>query len=361
MIPLLGLFDMAGPTIKVMVVDDSAIVRQVLSRELQQYPDIDLVGTAPDPYVARDKIIQLRPDVLLLDIEMPRMDGVTFLKKLMRHFPLPVIIVSSLTQKGSHMALEALEAGAVDVLCKPGSAYSVAEMSAQLAESIRAARWARIEKHPKKTQTPPSQSAPVAPMRRSIGRTTHRVIAIGASTGGTEAIREVITTFPRDAPGTVIVQHMPAYFTETFANRLNQLSAIEVREAQNGDSVIPGVALLAPGNFHMLLRRSGARYYVEVRDGPPVCRQRPSVDVLFRSVARYAGANAVGAILTGMGADGANGMLQMRNEGAYTIAESERTAVVYGMPKKAVELNAACIQLPLQKIGGALISKATEE
>ena len=344
---------MAIAKIRVLAVDDSAIVRQVLARELLQYSDIELVGTAPDPYVARDKIVQLRPDVLLLDIEMPRMDGITFLRKLMQHHPLPVIIVSSLSKRGSAMALEAMEAGAVDVLCKPGSAYSVAEMSADLAERIRAVRWARVPS--RRSRDAEKDEAPVVQRKRSLGQTTNRIIAIGASTGGTEAVREVLMQFPPDAPGTVIVQHMPAYFTTTFANRLNELCAIEVREAQNGDSVIPGVALLAPGNYHMLLRRSGARYYVEVRGGPMVCRQRPSVDVLFRSVARYAGSNAAAAILTGMGADGAEGMLEMRGEGSYTIAESEKTAVVYGMPKKAVELGAAVVSLPLQSIGPALI------
>lgn len=348
-----------GVCIRVLAVDDSAIVRQVLTRELQKYSDIDLVGTAPDPFVARDKIVQLKPDVLLLDIEMPRMDGVTFLKKLMRHFPMPVIIVSSLTSKGSAMALEAMEAGAVDVVCKPGTAYSVGEMTEQLVERIRAARWARISR-----PSPPAPGGvkPAAPVvRAAIGRTTHKLIAIGASTGGTEAIREVLERFPADAPGTVIVQHMPAYFTATFAARLNELCQIEVREACNGDSVLPGLALIAPGNYHMLLRRSGARYYVEVRDGPMVCRQRPAVDVLFKSVARYAGSNAVGAILTGMGNDGSEGMLMMREAGAYTIAQDETSCVVYGMPKKAMELGAACAQAPLSKIADLLITQAADE
>ena len=349
----------SGASIRVLAVDDSAIVRQVLTRELERYPDIDLVGTAPDPYVARDKIVQLKPDVLLLDIEMPRMDGVTFLKKLMRHRPMPIIIISSLTAKGSAMALEAMEAGAVEVMCKPGSAYSVSEMTEQLVSCIRAARWAKIRTPATNNST---QNAPVpAPARLSIGRTTNKIIAIGASTGGTEAIRAVLEQFPANAPGTVIVQHMPAYFTKTFAERLNELCAIEVREAKNGDSVIPGVALLAPGNFHMLLKRSGARYYVEVRTGPQVCRQRPSVDVLFKSAARYAGANIAAAILTGMGNDGAEGLLEIRNAGSYTIAQDEQTSVVYGMPKKAIECGAAAISLPLHRIGNALIQAAVDE
>ncbi len=348
---------MTGPAIRVLAVDDSAIVRQVLARELARYADIELVGTAPDPYVARDKILQLKPDVLLLDVEMPRMDGITFLRKLMRHRPMPVIIVSSLTTQGGALALEAMEAGAVDVLCKPGSAYSVGEMSAQLVEKIRAARWAKIRCAPAASGSAP---APRAPTRLSIAETTHKLIAIGASTGGTEAIRAVLEQFPSNAPGTVIVQHMPEYFTASFSDRLNELCAIEVREAQNGDSVRPGLALIAPGNYHMLLKRSGARYYVEVRSGPRVCLQRPSVEVLFKTAARYAGGNAVGAILTGMGGDGAEGLLEMRKAGAWTVAQDERTSVVYGMPKKAVELGAACETLPLDRIAAALLSRATE-
>jgi len=340
--------------IRVLAVDDSAIVRQVLTKELSRYADIEIVGTAPDPFVARDKIVQLKPDVLLLDVEMPRMDGITFLRKLMRHYPMPVIIVSSLTAKGGALALEAMEAGALEVLCKPGSAYSVSEMTAQLVEKIRAVRWARIDRTARAPTSAPS------PQRLSLARTTHKIIAIGASTGGTEAIREVLLRFPADAPGTVVVQHMPAHFTTSFAARLNDLCAIQVREAQNGDSVLPGQALLAPGNLHMLLRRSGARYYVEVRDGPLVCLQRPSVDVLFKSAARYAGANVVGAILTGMGSDGARGLLEMKNAGAQTFAQDEKTSVVYGMPKKAVEIGAAAQVLSLQAMGDALLQAAAE-
>ena len=344
-----------GPKIRVLVVDDSAIVRQVLTRELQAYSDIDVVGSAPDPYVGRDKIVELKPDVLLLDVEMPRMDGVTFLRKLMRYHPMPVIIVSSLTAKGSALALDAIDAGALEVMCKPGSAFSVAEMTEQLVQKIRAVRWAQVKRPGASVAAPPSRPATLA-----IAQTTHKIIAIGASTGGTEAIREVLMRFPANAPGTVIVQHMPAYFTTSFAERLNQLCEIEVREAKDGDSIRPGLALIAPGNFHMLLRRSGARYYVEVRDGPTVCLQRPSVEVLFKSVARYAGANAVGAILTGMGSDGAKGLLEMRQAGAWTIAQDEKTSVVYGMPAKTVEFGAAAIQLPLQKIGDALLAAAVE-
>ncbi len=344
-----------SPQIRVLVIDDSAIVRQVLTRELQAFNDIVVVGTAPDPYVGRDKIVELKPDVLLLDVEMPRMDGVTFLRKLMRYQPMPVIIVSSLTAKGSALALDAMDAGALDVMCKPGSAFSVAEMTDQLVQKIRAVRWAQV----KRSDDSLGAVAKRAPTM-SIAQTTHKIIAIGASTGGTEAIREVLMRFPANAPGTVIVQHMPAYFTTSFAERLNQLCEMEVREAQDGDSVRPGLALIAPGNFHMLLRRSGARYFVEVRDGPTVCLQRPSVDVLFKSTARFAGANAVGAILTGMGSDGAKGLLEMRQAGAWTIAQDEKSSVVYGMPAKAVEFGAASIQLPLHKIGDALLAAAIE-
>jgi two-component system, chemotaxis family, protein-glutamate methylesterase/glutaminase len=342
--------------IRVLVVDDSAIVRRALTSELARYKDIEVVGTAPDPYVARDKIVQLKPDVMLLDVEMPRMDGLTFLRKLMKHRPMPVIIVSSLTARGGSLALEAMEAGAVEVMCKPGSAYSIGEMTVQLVEKIRAARWAKIAR--------PRPSAPVCaappPARLSIAETTHKLIAIGASTGGTEAIRVVLERFPANAPGTVIVQHMPEYFTASFAARLNELCAIEVREARDGDSVIPGLALLAPGNFHMMLQRSGSRYYVTVKSGPRVCLQRPSVEVLFKTVARYAGANAVGALLTGMGSDGAEGLLEMKNAGAWTAAQDEHSSVVFGMPKKAFELGAACEVLPLHRMAAALLSRAVD-
>ena len=342
----------ASPTtpIRVLVVDDSAIVRQVFTTELGREPDLAVVGSAPDPYVARDKIIQLKPDVVVLDIEMPRMDGITFLRKLMQHFPLPVIIVSSLTGKGGALALEAIDAGAVDVMCKPKSSFSVADMSVELADKIRGAASARLQLNRRKAAT----AKPIE--RLALTRTTNRVIAIGASTGGTQAIQEVLTRFPRNAPGTVIVQHMPEHFTASFAERLNSLCAVEVREARDNDSVIPGVALIAPGNYHMLLRRSGARYYVQVKEGPLVCRQRPSVEVLFKSVARYAGANASGAMLTGMGGDGAEGMLAMREAGAYTCAQNEKSCVVFGMPKVAIEKGAVCDVVPLQEIAARVLS-----
>ena len=335
-----------------MIVDDSAVVRSVLSTELAKDPEIEVVGTAPDPYVARDKIVQLSPHVILLDVEMPRMDGITFLRKLMHYKPMPVIIVSSLTPKGSQLALEAMDAGAVDVLCKPGSSYSVADMSEQLAFKIKAAAFAKIK-------TLDRNIAPPKPLERlAMTKTTDKIIAIGASTGGTQAIEAVLTQFPGNAPGTVIVQHMPEHFTASFSERLNGLCAIEVREAKDNDSVIPGVALIAPGNYHMILRRSGARYFVQVKTGPLVHHQRPSVEVLFKSVAKYAGANAVGAILTGMGADGAEGLLDMRKAGAHTIAQDEATSVVYGMPAEAAKRGAAVDILPLGRVAARLIQVA---
>ncbi|MBU0676233.1 MAG: chemotaxis response regulator protein-glutamate methylesterase [Proteobacteria bacterium] len=321
--------------IRVLVVDDSAVVRKVFSEELARENDIEVVGTAPDPYVAREKIVSLQPDVITLDVEMPRMDGLTFLKKLMKYYPLPVIIVSSLAQKGGALALEALEAGAVEVIAKPGTAYSVGDMSVQLAEKIRAA--ARVDMSKRAAQVAYAVSGPDKVISRALVASTNKIIAIGASTGGTEALKAVLTRFPANMPGILIVQHMPANFTKSFAERLDSLSQISVKEAEDGDSVTPGTALLAPGNFHMVMRRSGARYYVNVKTGPLVCHQRPAVDVLFNSVAVYGGNNVIGVILTGMGKDGAQGMLKMKQAGARTIAQNEKSCVVYGMPKEAVE------------------------
>ena len=338
--------------IKVLIIDDSAIVRQVLSKELGRAEDIQVVGTAPDPYVGRDKIIQLHPDVLLLDMEMPRMDGLTFLKKLMKHFPLPVIIVSSLTPRGGELALEAIHAGAVEVMCKPGSSLSVNDMSEALMQKIRAAAKARVNK----AGTGTEHKKPVqAPIRISQAKMTDTVIAIGASTGGTQAIQEVLTHMPGNAPGIVIVQHMPEQFTASLAERLNQICAVEVREAGNNDTVMPGLALIAPGNYHLMLRRSGARFYAQTKSGPLVCGHRPSVEVLFKSVAQAAGRNAVGAILTGMGRDGASGLLEMRNSQARTIAQDEQSSVVFGMPKEAIKLEAAEHILPLTAITAKII------
>ena len=327
--------------------DDSAIVRKILSGELSKEEDLEIVGTAPDPYIARDKIVRLKPDVILLDIEMPRMDGLTFLKKLMRYYPLPVIIVSSLAPKGSRAAIKALEIGAVEVMCKPGGPYSVEEMKADLVQKIRAAAKVKFIKG----ETSPSKpiKAPLASFLSDIA-TTNKVIAIGSSTGGTEALRYILPQFPPNSPGIVVVQHMPPGFTKTFADSLNEIAKVRVKEAKEGDSVIPGIALLAPGNFHMLLKRSGAKYFVEIKQGPRVQHQRPSVDVLFSSVAKAAGPNAVGIILTGMGKDGAKGLLEMKKAGAKTIAQDETTSVVFGMPKAAIELKAVDKVLPLQEI-----------
>ncbi len=335
---------------RVLIVDDSAVVRQIFTDLISQTPDLEVCGTAPDPYVARDKIFHERPDVITLDLEMPRMDGLTFLKKLMHYHPLPVVIVSSLTPQGSRMAVEALELGAVEVLAKPGGSFSVGNLADQLLTKIRTAARTR----PRPVSGPAPAAAPPA-VSLSPLTTTHKVVAIGASTGGTEAIKEVLVNLPRNFPGIVIVQHMPPKFTTSFAERLDQLCALEVKEAADGDSVLPGRALLAPGNFHMLLQRSGARYLVRVKTGPPVHHQRPSVDVLFQSVAQAAGNNAVGVILTGMGADGAAGLLAMRQQGAHTIAQDEASCVVFGMPKEAIQRQAAVKVLPLHRIAEELV------
>ncbi|MEW6411917.1 MAG: chemotaxis response regulator protein-glutamate methylesterase [Candidatus Zixiibacteriota bacterium] len=339
-------------SIKVLIVDDSAIVRQIFREELSRDPEIQVVGTAPDPYVARDKILQLQPDVITLDVEMPRMDGITFLRKLMKYHPVPAVVVSSLTPRGGELAMEALDAGAVEVMSKPGSAYTVGEMSIELIQKIKAAAYVNLEK--KLQQTPTGESKPT---KLSLTRTTNKVVAIGASTGGTRALEMVLGTLPVNTAGIVIVQHMPENFTRAFAERLNQNCDLRVKEAENGDSVIPGKALIAPGNQHMTLERSGANYFVRVKRGPLVNRHRPSVTVLFKSVARYAGANAVGVILTGMGADGAEGMLEMKQNGAYTIAQNEETCVVYGMPHEAVKLGAVDSVEPLDRIPAKILER----
>jgi two-component system, chemotaxis family, protein-glutamate methylesterase/glutaminase len=336
--------------IKVLVVDDSAVVRQILQAALAADPEIEVVGTAPDPFVARDLIVQRKPDVLTLDVEMPRMDGITFLRKLMHYFPLPVIVVSSLTPEGSGLALDALGSGAVDVMCKPGASFTVGDMAEELVEKVKIAARAKVTKIDRSSRGAPSGA---------LGRTTNKVIAMGASTGGTVALEHILSRMPVDAPGIVIAQHMPAMFTKQFAARMNQISEMDVREAVDGDSVIPGVALIAPGNYHMLLKRSGARYYVAVKSGPMVHRQRPAVEVLFRSVARAAGTNAVGVLLTGMGEDGAQGMLEMRQAGAFTIAQDEASCVVFGMPRAAIELGAADRVVGLDRISDEVLRVAT--
>jgi two-component system chemotaxis response regulator CheB len=342
--------------IRVLVVDDSAVVRQIFSRELAKDPELDVVGAAPDPFVARDLIVRLRPDVLTLDLEMPRMDGTTFLRKLMHYYPLPVVVVSSLTPAGGELALEALAAGAVDVLCKPGAAFTVGDMSSQLIQKVKAA--AQVDVKARAQQRALAASGAGAPPR-ALSRTTNQILAIGASTGGTVALEGILRAMPPNAPGIVITQHMPEMFTKYFASRLDQVSGVEVREGQDGDSVVPGVALIAPGNRHMLLKRSGARYYVNVREGPRVNLHRPSVDVMFRSVAQAAGRNSVGVILTGMGGDGAQGLLEMRNAGARTLAQDEASCVVFGMPKVAIELGAVENVVALQAMPAEIL-KAVE-
>jgi len=339
--------------IKVLVVDDSAVVRKVFSEQLSKQKGIVVVGTAPDPYVAREKIVKLKPDVITLDIEMPRMDGITFLKKLMQHYPLPVIIVSSLSTKGSKIALEALSLGALEVISKPSAAYSVGDMSLQLAEKIRAVYGAKMMS----SATQNSENKPLTSIgSMALAATTNKIIAIGASTGGTEAIKNVLTRLPHNTPGIVVVQHMPAQFTTSFAQRLDELCQMKVKEAQDGDTVVNGQVLIAPGNFHMIFKRSGARYYVEVKTGPLVHYQRPAVDVLFKSVARFAGANALGIILTGMGKDGAAGMLDMKKAGAINIAQDEKSSVVFGMPKEAINIGAVDYVQDIHSIAGKTIS-----
>jgi two-component system chemotaxis response regulator CheB len=338
-------------SVRVLIVDDSAVVRKIFTSELSRDPDIEVVGTAPDPFIARDKIVKLKPDVLTLDVEMPRMDGITFLRKLMKHFPIPTVVVSSLTQKGGELAMEALDAGAVEVMCKPGASYSVGDMSVELIGKIKAASHVKLLK-----SIESSKSALAKPKKLSMSKTTNKVVAIGASTGGTQALADVLKVLPANTAGTVIVQHMPENFTRSFANRLNDICDMEVSEARDGDSVTPGRALIAPGNYHMMLNRSGARYYVKVKNGPLVNRHRPSVGVLFQSVAKFAGANAVGVMLTGMGNDGAEGMLQMKQNGAITIAQDEKSCVVFGMPKEAIKLGCVDKIEPLHNIPSQILA-----
>jgi two-component system chemotaxis response regulator CheB len=340
--------------IRVLVVDDSAVVRQIFTAELSRDPELEVVGAAPDPYVARDLIVQRRPDVVTLDVEMPRMDGITFLRKLMQHHPLPVVVVSSLTPAGGEVALDALAAGAVDVLCKPGASFKVGDVTARLVEKVKAAACARVAR-----AAPPAIAA--AGPARALTRTTHQILAIGASTGGTVALETLLRAFPPNAPGTLVTQHMPETFTRAFARRLDQVTRVSVKEAEDGDSVVPGVVLVAPGDKHLQLRRDGARYYASVRDGPRVNRHRPSVDVLFRSVAQAAGRNALGVILTGMGADGAQGLLEMKQAGARTFAQDEASCVVFGMPRVAIELGAADRVLPLPLMAEAVLEAAEAE
>jgi two-component system chemotaxis response regulator CheB len=332
--------------IRVLIVDDSALVRQVLTDILASDPSISVVGAAPDPIVAREMIKSLNPDVVTLDIEMPRMDGLAFLEKIMTLRPMPVVMISSLTQKGAELALRALELGAVDYVAKPtiGLNEGIGALRGEIVAKVKMAAVARVR--PVSQDRPPA----VKPMFGAGFSSSEKLIAIGASTGGVEALQVVLTTFPPDAPAILITQHMPPVFTATFASRLNQFCAITVTEARDGERILPGHAYIAPGAHHLELARSGANYVCRLHDEAPVSGHRPSVDVLFRSVAHAAGANAVGIILTGMGKDGANGLLEMRNAGASTIGQNEATCVVYGMPKAAHDIGATEIELPIGKI-----------
>jgi two-component system chemotaxis response regulator CheB len=353
-----------GKKIRVLIVDDSAIVRKLLGESLAGESDIEVVGTAPDPYIARDKVLALSPDVLTLDIEMPRMDGLTFLKKLMQFRPTPVIVISSLTQSSCHASLDALRSGAVEVMAKPGGPYSVGELRASLAAKIRAAAVSRVARTSERTSEVKVQAPAPVPERPAIRPVNVKsaydpagVIAIGASTGGIEALEAVLTGLPGDLPGIVITQHIPAGFSRAFADRMNKICPMRVAEAVDGDVVEPGLALIAPGNFHMVLRKAGTGYRVAVKTGPMVCYQRPSVDVMFSSVAETAGSNAVGVILTGMGADGAQGLLKMKSAGAPTIAQNEASCVVFGMPKEAIRLGAADRVVSLRSISAAIVAE----
>ena len=355
---------MANPRIKVIVVDDSAVVRQVVTGLLQADPEIEVLCAVADPLLAISRMNTQWPDVIVLDIEMPRMDGITFLKKIMSERPTPVVICSTLAEAGAKTSLEALAAGAVAIITKPtiGLKQFLVDASDDLVSTVKAAAKANVKK---------LRSTPVVMREKhtadvimsavdhhaAMVQTTERVVALGTSTGGTQALEVVLTSLPRVCPGIVIVQHMPGKFTAEFAKRLNSICQITVKEAQNGDRVVNGCALVAPGGKHMLLRRNGAQYYVEVMDGPLVNRHRPSVDVLFRSVAKAAGANALGVIMTGMGDDGAAGLLEMRNAGARTVSQDEESCVVYGMPKEAVKRGGVEKTVPLQAIGREIMTQ----
>jgi two-component system, chemotaxis family, protein-glutamate methylesterase/glutaminase len=346
--------------IRVLIVDDSALVRQVLTDSLESDPGISVMATARDPFVAADHIAREIPDVIMLDVEMPRMDGITFLRKVMSQHPIPVVICSTLTEKGAETTIKALEYGAVDIVLKPrlGIKEFLEESRISICDVVKAAAGVRLRKIPEHHRPVDKKLTAdamlPAPLEHAMVRTTEKVIVVGASTGGTEALRIFLEALPIDVSGIVVVQHMPAGFTRAFANRLDSLCQVRVKEAASGDSVLRGQVLIAPGDFHTLLKRSGARYFVEVKEGPLVCRHRPSVDVLFRSTARYAGKNAIGVIMTGMGDDGARGLLEMKKAGARTIAQDEKSCVVFGMPKEAIKLGGADKILALEKIAAEI-------
>lgn len=347
--------------VKVLIIDDSAVVRQTMTDVLSSDPAIDVVGAARDPYQAVERIKDLVPNVITLDVEMPRMDGLTFLQKLMSQHPIPVVMCSSLAENGSETAFKALEYGAVEIIQKPrmGVKQFLEESKITICDAVKAAARAQLRKiasRPFRVQPKLTADAVIAkPTSKAMLQTTEKVVVVGASTGGTEALKVFLEALPGDAPGMVIVQHMPEHFTRAFATRLDGICKVAVKEAENDDSVMRGRVLIAPGNKHTLLKRSGARYYVEVKDGPLVCRHRPSVDVLFRSASRYAGKNAIGVIMTGMGDDGAKGMLEMKEAGAYTIAQDEESCVVFGMPKEAIKLGAIQKVVSLQHIARSVL------
>ena len=342
--------------LRVLIVDDSAVVRQALTDTLESDPHIEVMGAARDPFVAADIIAKEVPDVIVLDVEMPRMDGITFLHKIMTQHPIPVVICSTLTEKGAETTIKALEYGAVDIITKPklGTKQFIEESRIRICDAVKAAARVRVRAIHHATARPVekklSADVMLPPPTKAMVQTTERVVVVGASTGGTEALRVFLEALPGDCSGIVIVQHMPEGFTRAFAQRLDSICRLRIKEAADGDTVLRGQALIAPGNRHTLLKRSGARYYVEVKDGPLVCRHRPSVDVLFRSTARYAGKNAIGVIMTGMGDDGAHGMLEMKDAGASTIAQDEKSCVVFGMPKEAIGLGGVDKVLSLEKI-----------
>lgn len=351
--------------VRVLIVDDSAVIRQALEAILSTDRVVEIMGTASDPYIAAQKIEKEVPDVITLDVEMPRMDGLTFLKKIMTQHPIPVVICSALTEENAETTLRAMELGAVDIIQKPrlGAKRYLEESSVRLIDSVKAASHVNLDRIAvPPLEVTPKLTADVILSRPETGamiRTTDRVVVIGASTGGTEAIKVLLESLPLDAPGTVIVQHMPEHFTKAFARRLDTTCRVTVKEAEDGESVIQGKVLIAPGNRHIMLNRSGAKYYIQVRNGPLVCRHRPSVDVLFRSAAQYTGSNAIGVIMTGMGDDGARGLLEIKEAGGYTIAQDESTSVVFGMPKEAIKLGAVLKVLPLNDIPDAVIRECS--
>lgn len=342
--------------IRVLIVDDSAVIRRLLEKFLTSSPDIEVVGSAADPYIARDKLVQLKPDVMTLDVEMPRMDGISFLEKVMQHMPTRTIIFSSLAKTGSETYFRALEAGAIEIMEKPSIdvSQSMENLAAEIIEKVKAVAKARIAPV-KKVATP--GAAVAKSTSTSLARTTHQLIAVASSTGGTEALKVFLAGMPANIPGTLVVQHMPPGFTKSFADNLNKMFPFEVKEAQEGDQVVPGRVLIAPGNYHMELTRSGAYYYVKLHQEAPLHSVRPAADYMMKSVAKYVGKNACGVVLTGMGKDGAEGLLEMKKAGAYCVAQNEETCVVYGMPQAAFNIGATDKVLALDKIAGDLLNK----